>query len=849
MRQQFYQNNYQSQNQNQNQNRFERNLFDDQNQDDYNQNPNRNQNRFERNLFDDQNQDNFNQNRNRNQNGFNQNRFDDQNQNQGQNNDRNQNRFNQNLFDDNQDDSKQNQNRTQSRYNDQNQDDFNQNQNQNQNRNNQNRFNQNLFDDNREDYNQNQNRNRNQNRFNQNLFDDQNQGDYDQNQNQNRNQNRANQNLFDNRNQDDYDQNQNQNRNQNRFNQNLFDNRNQDDYDQNQNRNQNRYNQDDYNQNQNRNQNRYNNNQDQYDNQNRYNNNQNQYDNQNRYNQNNYQNQNQYNRNNNNMNYMNNQGSNNSNQRKGKLEYLTSTLTAAIVEYTEKQIDNSPVIFYRIKITDHFNNHSWMIEKRYNDFVNLQKKLVVNFPDVPKIPGKTFFRISDFASIKKRKDGLQYFLKTCINRKDIFASEDFKTFLELAQNSPDLCGNSPDMEGNFTLSQGVRDFCYIPQENIIVLCTAEMNIIERAESKITDLKNKIEKQDEITNPQGFAYVYRVEENNGDFIFRETWRRKFKGRTRCITYDPSERYLIIGRTDGFISIHSLDKDSRYKKVDLVIELKNHLSTVNGIWFDPLEKKVYSVSSDKRFVASEISYNSQITEINKSSFEYTCLKPDLKYDRLFTASEGGIIDIYSIKKFPPKKICSTSITGLGNIKDIYININQFYIFACDFKGKISVLDFGSINSPNNSGNNLCSEISQFGGKNPLRNIVYDENKKELITGDEAGKIVVWSIKTGQPIFSWNAHENGGAVTRLYYDPNSRLLVSGGKDKNIKFWKLPDNWVNSDVLRFETEELKKINNEIARRRIKAQQEIEDGIENDFDSDLSQEDDLNGWNYRKDK
>jgi WD40 repeat protein len=546
---------------------------------------------------------------------------------------------------------------------------------------------------------------------------------------------------------------------------------------------------------------------------------------------------------------MNNQRNNNSNQKKGKLEYLTSTLTATIVEYTEKQIDNSPVIFYRIKITDHFNNHSWMVEKRYNDFVNLQKKLVVNFPDVPKIPGKTFFRISDFASIKKRKDGLQYFLKTCINRKDIFASEDFKTFLELAQNSPDLCGNSPDMQGNFTLSQGVRDFCYIPQENLIVLCTAEMNIIERAESKITDLKNKIEKQDDITNPQGFAYVYRVEENNGEFIFRETWRRKFKARTRCIAYDPSERYLFIGRTDGFISIHSLDKESRYKKVDLVIELKNHLSTVNGIWFDPLEKKVYSVSSDKRFVASEIRYNSQITEINKSSFEYTCLKPDLKYDRLFTASEGGIIDIYSIKRFPPNKICSTSITGVGVIKDIYININQFYVFSCDFKGKISVLDFGSINNPNNSGSSLCSEISQFGGKNPLRNIVYDENKRELITGDEAGKIVIWSIKTGQPIFSWNAHDNGNAVTRLYYDQNSRVLVSGGKDKNIKFWKLPDNWVNSDVLRFETEELKKINNEIARRRIKAQQEIEDGIENDFDSDLSQEDDLNGWNYRKDK
>ena len=110
---------------------------------------------------------------------------------------------------------------------------------------------------------------------------------------------------------------------------------------------------------------------------------------------------------------------------------------------------------------------------------------------------------------------------------------------------------------------------------------------------------------------------------------------------------------------------------------------------GLTLDPLEKKVYSVSSEKRFVASEISYNSQIVEINKSPFDYSCLKHYLKYDRLFTASEGGIIDIFSNKKFPPNKICSTSITGVGNIKDIFINVNQFYVFSYDFKGKISVL----------------------------------------------------------------------------------------------------------------------------------------------------------------
>lgn len=93
------------------------------------------------------------------------------------------------------------------------------------------------------------------------------------------------------------------------------------------------------------------------------------------------------------------------------------------------------------------------------------------------------------------------------------------------------------------------------------------------------------------------------------------------------------------------------------------------------------------------------SSQIIEITRSSFEYNCLKPDIKYDRLFTASEGGTIEIFSIKQFPPSKICSTSLTGVGNIIDMYININQFYIFACDGKDKIIVLDFGSINNNNN------------------------------------------------------------------------------------------------------------------------------------------------------
>lgn len=621
----------------------------------------------------------------------------------------------------------------------------------------------------------------------------------------------------------------------------------------NNNNNRNNYNDSQYRQNNNNNrinniteQNRQNNNIDLNNNTNKYrhNNNYRGQNNNNPYRQNNNENdiqyqKNEFNQDHNNINFIPNYKVNNIiNERNGKLDYLTSPITASIIEYVDKNIDNSQVIFYRIKVTDHINNKSWTVEKRYNDFVNIHKKLSINFSDMPDLPGKTFFKVTDFAQIKKRKDGLQNFVQSCVNRKDIFSSLDFKNFLEIKEHAPHLCANNPELVGAFSITQTVRDFQYLPEEKILFLCSAELNYIERAESKIADLKNS----KDISNPQGFAYIYSVEESYNKFSFKEVWKKKFKGRVKSIYYDKDSNLYFIGRTDGFISVYSLDKQSNFKIADLVVELKNHLSSVTGMWFDSYDKKLYSVSTDKRFISSELNNNKKLTEINKSQNDYTRLKPDIKNYLLITATEGGVVDIYSYKNFPPNKISTTSIFSLGNIRDFYINNIKNYIYTCDTKGKISILDFSSSNTKS------CLEISQFRGKNPLRNIIYDENKKNLITGDEIGNITIWCLKTGQPIFSWNAHPNS-SITKLCYDRNEKILVSGAKDKSLKFWKFPNEWINEDVVKFENEGLKNINNEIARRRIKAKIEFEEGIENDFDSDLSQEDDLNGWNYRKDK
>jgi hypothetical protein len=42
-------------------------------------------------------------------------------------------------------------------------------------------------------------------------------------------------------------------------------------------------------------------------------------------------------------------------------------------------------------------------------------------------------------------------------------------------------------------------------------------------------------------------------------------------------------------------------------------------------------------------------------------------------------------------------------------------------------------------------------------------------------------------------------------MFYDEESRLLITGGKDRTIKFWRLPERWTSEEVERFEETEIK--------------------------------------------
>ena len=83
-------------------------------------------------------------------------------------------------------------------------------------------------------------------------------------------------------------------------------------------------------------------------------------------------------------------------------------------------------------------------------------------------------------------------------------------------------------------------------------------------------------------------------------------------------------------------------------------------------------------------------------------------------------------------------------------------------------------------------LITEISNFGeGEMKIRVCRSNPINLELYTGDESGRVVIWSLKSGKPIYLFQAHES--AITQMQFQSEERLLWTGGKDKRIRVWRI--------------------------------------------------------------
>jgi hypothetical protein len=482
--------------------------------------------------------------------------------------------------------------------------------------------------------------------------------------------------------------------------------------------------------------------------------------------------------------------------KKEDMNVINSTLTISIPTFSEKNIDKKNVTYYNIEVYNNYSKQKWGLEKRYNEFSDLRERLAKLLPNVPQLPGKTMFKVTSYEGLNKRKQQLDQFLKECVLRKDIMTSEAFKEFVEMDSHSPELTANGPEKISEFSdLPLGVRDFIYLKYENIMFVACCDMNIASRLDAYLTNVNLPWEKKTDAHISVGAVYAFKVStDSTGAYYFDKLWAKSFPKQTGVISWENESMTLAVGLDDGKIFFYKVGSESNFLQFDELCELKPHNSRVMGITFDSRSGYIYSCSSDKRFVVSEINYQESVTEVTVGSHGFTNMVCDKKNERLFLTNEVGVLFVYSISTFPPTLLTSVQTSSKSSIRGLYIDYKKFYIFTSTLAGRISVLDLGLPGKER-----FIKEITGFGGNQKIRVLRYYANANELITGDDDGKITIWSLKKGQPIcniflinltiflflinflVAFEAHK--GAITQLYFEEESRMLITGGKDRNIR------------------------------------------------------------------
>jgi len=511
-----------------------------------------------------------------------------------------------------------------------------------------------------------------------------------------------------------------------------------------------------------------------------------------------------------------------------------------IKSFSEKYINKKTVTFYEVEITSHITQNSWCVQRRYNEFKNLHAVLSKIYVNLPAIPGISFFKITSEEQLNKRKSELERFLRDCVQRKDIFLNAEFRQFLELEKNAPEVVANDVKTKYDYKkLPLGVRGFIVVPHREIMCVCCSDMNIISRADSMISNFSFPWEKKGKGNShiPLGAAFIYQCKPDAKEiYTIHKIWAKSFPIQTGVIFWEDKNEIYCVGNDDGKVHVFKAVPKTHYLKMDTVCELNRHSNRVMGLALDPETLNLYSCSTDKTFYVTDLKdekFSNMLIHVSTSG--YTNLIYDGNNSRIFLTNEEGELSIYSTTAYPPSLVRSVNTSAASCIRAAFHDKINNLFFTGSVNGKICIMNLGTPGKER-----LISEMSSFSiGKMKIRVCVVNSKGNELMTGDQDGRVTVWSLKTGKPIYLWEAHPKS-AITQMWYQSEFNLLWTGGKDMHIYVWELPEKWVSNEALNYEENEVKNITAKIVESKFEKKYKKDGEIDSD-------EDDLNGWNFRE--
>jgi WD40 repeat protein len=502
----------------------------------------------------------------------------------------------------------------------------------------------------------------------------------------------------------------------------------------------------------------------------------------------------------------------------------------SIPRYKEVLEGTKNVVYYTVEIVKK-SNQKWTVEKRYKEFDDLQNAIKKLYSNLPLLPGKTLFPIKTPAEIEKRREELEKYLKAVVGRDDVLNSETVKKFLQLDNNAPETTVNPPKLLGELSsMVLGVRDFHYQPDKGLMFTAISDMSVTSRVDSYLTNMKMPWEKE----LPPGTlvtvgAIECYIQANTNEFKFDRLWTKTYQTQIIVVFWEPTACILVVGGDDGTLSVLKVSSELNFIKYDEVVSTKLHLARVMGVFLDNITGFCYSCGEDKKFKVYDYSKNDTIADLTLGTSDLTTLAVERENKRAFIGNRLGQVFIHDISTMVPRLIHIVQAHPKGEIRTLIFDTNRHYLISGNHDD--GILAIWDLDKPGKE--KYAHNIANLHGKPKVRYAAWSTGRAELMSGNGDGSITFWNAKRASPIYVLTAHTE--AITKMQWYESKGMLVTGGKDKRIRFYQLPSEWKDKRLedelfadakIRHDTETMLK------------SQAVRQKAQHDSD-----EDDLSGW------
>lgn len=431
-----------------------------------------------------------------------------------------------------------------------------------------------------------------------------------------------------------------------------------------------------------------------------------------------------------------------------------NTLSASITEH----FDMNGVIFFNISLFHSTTKTTWVASRRYSEFDQIYSSLAEKFSDVPKLPGKGFWKKFSSTFLDDRKQKLNEFLQTVLERQDLLQADELQEFLQIKIYVPNSIKKTPSQSWEISCK------C-IP----ISICAADGDIcfIALAQSMPNQIENlKVTLLD--SEESCIACM--------KFKGEEMWKITINAKITCLAYSSELTILAAGVDIGGISTYRIKTELEYREYEEYTYMLIHSGTVISICIDYQTSDIYSCGSDRRLVKTNLVHETILQEFVLDS-QPVSLQSDITRQRVYVlCRKSGI----------------TAFDSNTLIPTMTVSANEFSAFCFSLQGTVFA---GSVNGIVNVYKDSVA-VMNFLLKSRVTVMMYSTLRKEVFIGNANGYISIWD-RSGKLIFIWKAHSK--IITSLEVIGNN--LFTSGQDFLVKFWSLPVFWVDPDFEKIET------------------------------------------------